>query len=67
MNSSVNTLRFHDDGTLSYRINGKWTREVPAVDQTSYFKLPDKHRRKLIYTELKWGRSLIVPYNETKN
>jgi hypothetical protein len=58
--SNNNTIVFHDDGTFSYRLDGKWIRRVAKITWTHASKLPNHLRAKLWYEETRRGSEIVI-------
>lgn len=56
---SKNTLRFHDDGTFSYRLDGKWKHRVSEIPWSALQKMPYRLRSKVWYAEHKEQRCIV--------
>ena len=61
MKDKPNTLRLHQDGTVSYRIDGRWFRELPQVKREHFFLLPTDARRSLWQAGARRHLELVEP------
>ena len=59
MKDSPNKLVFHEDGTLSVRIAGRWRNAVGQRTRTEYMSLQYEAKIRLLLAEFETGRELI--------
>lgn len=56
----ANKLVFHESGTFSVRINGRWRTRVRKLYPAEYLALPYPDRERLVRAEFERSRSLII-------
>jgi hypothetical protein len=59
-NSASNKLVFHEGGSLSIRINGRWRERVRKLTEEEFLALPYPDRERLVMAEYERSRSLII-------
>lgn len=50
----------HEDGTVSVRLNGSWTRQVTELSRKVFMSLRSEDREKLWYEGIKRGRDFVA-------
>jgi len=60
MTSSPNKLVFHEGGSLSVRIAGRWRERIRKLTASEYLALPYQDRERVVLAEYERSRSLIV-------
>jgi hypothetical protein len=59
MTNSPNKLVFHEGGSLSVRIRGRWRERIRMLTAQEYLALPYPDREKVVIAEYERSRSLI--------
>jgi hypothetical protein len=60
MTNSPNKLVFHEGGSLSVRIAGRWRERVRKLTAAEYLALPYSERERIVLAEYERSRSLII-------
>jgi hypothetical protein len=60
MNHTPNKLVFHQGGSLSVRINGRWREKIRKLTAAEYLALPYIDRERIVLAEFERSRSLII-------
>jgi hypothetical protein len=55
----LSKIVLHEDGTLSFRLGGKWTRRVTEITREDFMKLRSEDREKLWYEGIRRRKDFV--------
>lgn len=61
MTSSPNKLTWHENGEFSFRIAGRWTKNVTRIHRSKLLALPEQARAQIYVEEYRQRRDIVTP------